>query len=136
MTLLFGQDQRVAEYVTRQVGCDAFCAPYTTIGVVNRCGEIIGGFVFNNWTGPNVEVSLAGRGAISKGALRAVAHYVFVQLKCRRATAHCKSHNMRAILQAERGGWKREGMHADWFYDDDAVSLGITRASCSWLVNP
>lgn len=122
----------MADFVIRTIGCDAFSPPYTTIGVVDRAGRIVGGWVFNGYTGPNVEVSLAGRGAIARGVLRAVAHYVFQQLGCRRATAHIKSRNVRALLQAERGGWRREGMHAGWFYDDDAVSLGITRETCRW----
>jgi RimJ/RimL family protein N-acetyltransferase len=109
-----------------------FQAPYTAIGWTDEAGAILGGAVFNNWNGANVELSLAGRGSISRQAFRDIARYVFGQLGCRRLTMHTKASNLRLILQAERNGFAREGMRKDFFPDDDAVSLVMLRSRCRW----
>ena len=124
--------ETVAHFVADRTGVDAFQAPYQAFGWANDAGEILGGAVFNNWNGANVELSVAGRGVVSRQAFKDIAEYCFGQLGLRRITMHTRASNIRLIDQAVRAGFAREGFRKGWFLDDDAVALVMLRTHCPW----
>lgn len=99
--------QRVAAYVARFAG-KPFSPPFVAFGV-ERDGEVIGGFVFNGYTGPSIEVSLAGRAVISREAWREVLRYVFVQCGCARLGMATPVTNRGACVLARKAGMVYEG---------------------------
>lgn len=124
--------ERVARWVAARCDVGQFQAPYTAFGWADEGGEIVGGCVWNNWNGANVELSLAGRGAVTRQAFRDMAEYAFRQIGVRRITMHTKARNHRLIDQAKRNGFAVEGYRKHFFPDDDAAALVLLRDHCRW----
>lgn len=114
-------DDRVARFVGARIGAIIY-PPFTCMGL-ERGGEIVAGAVFNCFTGPDVEVTVAGRGW-TRGFIRAVGAYVFQQLGCGRITV--TTEHEAVARMAERLGGKREGVLRDKFGTGrDGIVLGI-----------
>lgn len=114
--ILLGQDTAVAEYVGKIVGKPFHMdALKTTIGVTDPAGRLIGGYVFTGYTGPSIELSLAGKGVVLRGSWLAVLSYVFEQLGCVRLQVHTRRDNARARKQATRLGFRYEGTLRNYY---------------------
>lgn len=116
-------DERVAAFVGERVGAPII-PPFTAAGI-EREGAIIAGVVFNGWTGPDVDVTVAGRG-FTKGFLAEVGKYVFGQLGCLRMTIITEQPKIVRI--AERLGGQVEGLLRSHFgAGRDGFIVGILR---------
>lgn len=114
-------DERVALFVAGKTGT-RIIPPWTAMGIEHD-GEVIGGAVFNHFTGPDVHMSAAGRGW-TKGYLADVGQYLFGQLGCIRVTVITEQ--AKVVRQAERLGGKVEGLMRNHFGPDrDAFVVGI-----------
>jgi RimJ/RimL family protein N-acetyltransferase len=117
-------DDRVARFV-ESVTETNIIPPYTTLGI-ERDGQIVGGAVFNHFTGPDIHVSIAGHGW-TKGFIADVGAYVFDQLGCLRITAITEQASV--VKFAQRLGGEVEGLMRDHFgRGRDAFVVGILRA--------
>lgn len=118
-------DERVVWFVSAKVGT-RFYMPYTAMGV-ERDGAILGGAVFNCFTGPDVEMTVAGEArAFTRGFYRAVYRYLFGQLGCERVSITTES--LDVVRLAERLGAQVEGMKRNCFgRGRDAFLLGILK---------
>lgn len=117
-------DERVAKFVGERVGRIIF-PPFTSIGI-ERDGEIVGGAVFNCFTGNDIHVTIAGTG-FTKGFLAEVGDYVFAKLGCGRLTAITEQPSVVRI--AERLGGQVEGLMRDHFgQDQPAYVIGILKS--------
>lgn len=127
MRVLLGQDTAVSEYVGRIVGkpfnMDAL---KTTMGVTNTEGRLIGGYVFTGYTGPSIELSLAGKGVALRSTWLAVLSYVFDQLGCVRLQVHTRRDNARARKQASRLGFRYEGTMRRYYGDMGGLVYSLT----------
>ena len=85
--LLFNHDAVLTAWAGARLGIADF-RPCTTIGIA-REGVILAAAIYNNYRPPNVEVTFvtASPRWASKGAIRAMLRYPFVQLGCKRLTA-------------------------------------------------
>lgn len=106
--------------------------PYTTIGLEKQ-GKLVGGCLFNNFNGYDIELTIVGPGCLSTGLFRAVSSYVFSQLGCSRMTMTAQRKNAVHIRIAERLGFKVEGVTRGHFGADDGVILGMLRSECRFL---
>lgn len=122
--LLFGHDQSVAEWVALKVK-KQFHAPFTSIGVLNRDGTLIGGFVFNDFTGNSIEMSIAGKGVFSRSVWRGIINYVFDQLKCSRLQMHTNEKNKRVKKLAPRLGFMFEGKSRNFYGKEDGFVYSL-----------
>lgn len=124
--LLFGQDELVEEWVQGITG-KAFTPPFTTIGVVGSDGDFSGAFVFTGYNGDGVELSLAGRGVVTREAWRAVLHYVFEQLKCVRLQMHTSVRNKVVCRNLARLFPRQsfEGISRRFYGREDAVCYSL-----------
>jgi hypothetical protein len=115
----------VAEYVGRRTGA-TIIEPYTSLGVA-RQGEIIAGVVFNVWTGPDVQMTIAAEpGALSRAFLRRVGRYATDELGCIRATIETEQAHVAAM--ALRMGGRVEGVKRDLFGEGrDGTVIGILK---------
>lgn len=131
---MYGQDQAVAEWVAQRLGIP-IQPPYRAIGVENEQGEAIGGMVFNDWTGANVEITIFGPGALTRKTLRVALRYVFGELKALRLTARTKRDNgmMQAVLG--RLGFEREGVMRDYYGRGQHAVLYrlLPRQAAKWM---
>lgn len=116
-------DERIALFVGERVDT-VIVPPFTCMGI-ERGGEIIGGVVFNHFTGFDTHITVAGRGW-TKGFFAEVGHYVFDQLQCLRMTA--VTEQIEVVRLAERLGGEIEGMMRNHFGPGrDAYIVGMTR---------
>ena len=114
-------DDRVARFVGAQIGVIIY-PPFTCMGI-ERNGEIIAGAVFNCFTGPSIDVTVAGHGW-TQGFLSAVGDYVFRQLGCLRIEITTEQEKIARV--SERMGGKREGVLRNKFgRGRDGIVLGI-----------
>lgn len=113
----------VAEYVAGRIGT-VFEPPYTALGVAHE-GCVVAGVVFNCWTGPDVQLSIAAEpGALSRRFLRRCGLYVTKELGCIRSTVITEQ---RAVVRlVERMGGKVEGtLRSHFGRGRDGVVVGI-----------
>lgn len=122
MRLIFDCDEMVASWVGERLGVQ-IQPPYTAIGMTRDGMDLCAGAVFNDFTGSNVEMTVASIG-VSKGFVCAVARYVFGQLAVNRLSIKTKRSNKAVQRLAPRLGFKFEGISARYFGPtkaDDAI---------------
>lgn len=106
------EGETVAAWVAGKIG-RKFSPPYAAIGI-EAGGQILGGVVFNLWTGPNVHITGAGSPrAWTRIFLRRLAAYAFEELGCTRATF--TTENPEAVDFCRRLGAKHEGTMREAF---------------------
>jgi hypothetical protein len=127
MTLVFGQDDEVAAWAAEQLGYVPMVKPFVAIGVRDKSGAYSGALIFNGFSGRDIELTVVGRGAITRESFDAFASYVFGQLRCARVSAVISQQNVRALDVAEKFGFRREGVARKKFEDSDAVLLGLLK---------
>lgn len=134
VSLLFGQDEAVAQWVFARNG-GSIDAPFTAIGVV-RDGAIVGGVVYERFQGQkaSIEMHCAGeRGWLTKDRIKVFFMYPFGQLKCRTVVALSRRKNKAARKLIEGLGWRRPYRVPHYFPDDDLVIYSMTAKECRWL---
>lgn len=130
-SVLLGHDQAVADWVGRVTG-KPFHPPFVAIGTVDRNGALTGGYVFTGYNGDGIELSLAGRGVVSREGWRVVLDYVFDQLKCSRLQMHTSRKNKtvkRNLHELFPRGF--EGIARRFYGEDDAVCFALTKDDLS-----
>ncbi len=123
MKLVFGRDEDVANWVSKNLGFPIL-PPYTAIGVEDQDGNPCGGAVFNDWNGSNLEITICGPGAMKRGIIRGVFHYVFIQLGASRLTAKTKRSNKPMRKMLHKFDFKFEAILKRYYGvlpDDDAI---------------
>jgi hypothetical protein len=97
------------------------------IGTI-KAGQVVAAVAFSHWTGPDMELSVAGEpGSGSRRFLATVFGYVFQTAGCVRCTVKVRASNTRARGLATRLGFKREGIQRLWYGDEDALIFGLLR---------
>lgn len=117
-----------------------FTPPVTTFALVDE-DHIVGAVVFNDYNGSNIELSSVTDGPqpFGRGMLRAVFHYPFKQLGCRRVTAKTRSGDQRTRRLIRRLGFKPEGKMIAYYpetesaEEDDAMVYGMLQHQCRWI---
>ena len=124
--LLFGHDELVAEWVSKQPYGKPFHPPFTAFGVMAPDGSLRGGFVFTTYTGSSVNLSLAGRGVAQRSNWRAVLHYVFEQMGCSRMECHTAASNKIVRRNLPQLGFKFEGVARRLYGKEDGLCFSLT----------
>lgn len=127
MNLVFSRDDEVAAWVAERVG-SIIAKPYVGIGATRDGATFCTGVVFNNWNGHNIEITLASDGGLTRGVIRGIYHYLFVQSKAGRVTAHTRRSNKIMRRMLPRFGFIEESV-AKRFYGpnkrDDAFVFAL-----------
>lgn len=112
--LVFERHDQVADWVAGKVG-SLIAKPYVAIGATKDGKTLCAGAVFNNWNGHNIEITLASDGGITRGTIRGIYHYLFVQSKAGRVTARTQRSNkvMRSMLP--RFGFREEAVEHRYY---------------------
>ena len=134
--VLFGADAIVAEFVrVRLPILRPDFGPFSAIGVV-KDGVLLGGLVFHNYVGFNVELSVAFDSAAwcSRRTIRTLAAYPFLQMKVARCTAMTGIKNKKTRKLIEGLGGKLEGVHPKGLDGiQTLVSYGMLKENCRWI---
>lgn len=116
-------------YLETRLGCtlepDAqFIAHVEPYGVVG----------FERWNGDDVEMHYTGeRGFLTRGFLRSLARYVFVQLGCERVTGRIPADRPLAAALGKRLGFTHEGTLRRGHNGNDILIFGMLKEECRWL---
>jgi RimJ/RimL family protein N-acetyltransferase len=139
--VLFGADDMVKLIVMRGLGQmtdpEEF-GPSAALGIVRK-GKIIGGIVYNEFTGWSCAVTTyvdgkSGPGWCSPATLCTLYTYPFCQLNCTRIEALVSRQNRSTRRILKHMGWTEEGCHPLRYNGtDDAISYGMLRQNCRWL---
>jgi hypothetical protein len=118
-------DDRVAEYVGYKINRTIY-PPFVCIGM-ERQGRIVSGVVFNCYTGPDIEATVAAdHGGISRRLLRCLGLYAFDYQGCSRVSLTTESAEVANL--ALRVGASVEGYREEFFGPGRAaILLGILR---------
>jgi RimJ/RimL family protein N-acetyltransferase len=132
--LLFDHDVALARWAGARLGIAGF-DPCRAIGVTHQ-GEIVAAAIYNNYRPPDIEITFVTSSPhwASRGAIRAIMRYPFVQLRCKRLTAVTSAQNASARAFLVRLGFRQEGLHPDALPTGDAVSHGLlARDAAKWI---
>lgn len=136
MRLVLGDDATVASWTEARLGI-RLIPPFVAFGIVDDEGVLCGSIVFNGYNGSNIEASVFGTACAQRRFLRAVMHYVFVQLKCLRLTCRTKRSNKTVSRQLTRLGFKYEGTLKNYFgpdRGDDAILYALfPKDAARWI---
>ena len=114
MRLVFGQDDLVARYVSDNLGV-VISPPLTAIGATRDGQTLCAGAVFTDWNGSNLDIHLYGDGAITRGCVRGIYHYAFVQCGANRLTAVTRRTNHKMKKHLPKLGFQFEGLSKRFF---------------------
>lgn len=135
-TTIYGQDDRVVDFVTSRVDDLEFAGKINTLGVESN-GELIAGVVFESYTGSSISIHVAaleGKLWLSREFLFRVFAYPFLQLECNRVTGLVRADNERAQKLDEHLGFVREGVMRRGATDGtDYIIYGMLKEECRWL---
>lgn len=124
----------VVEWVASRTGEHGNYGAATGIGV-EKDGQIIGGVVYNEWNGVNVNMHVAAEDKrwLSKTALWYFFDYPFNQLKVKRITGLVGEGNEHARQFDEKVGFVEETRLKGAHPTGDMIVYVMWRNTCRWL---
>jgi hypothetical protein len=128
----------LVEYLSIQIGTDqenlVGKMPYEVVAVV-RNGRGMGAVLYTNYRGTSIEMAWAGElGWITRGDLRAIFAYPFIQLGVLRAQGVVKRSNNASRHFAARIGCREAGvLENEYGPGQDGILYTITPARCRWI---
>lgn len=126
MMLLRDEPEIVSAFVAGQTG-DQYTDVMRALGILSQEGRIIGGVLLTNYTGFGVELTLAGRGCISRSAWQAIGDMAFGELGCERISVTTRKSNKRVCRLAPRLKFKFEGVARRYYGKEDGVMFSLLR---------
>lgn len=132
--LIYGHDKALAAWAGKRLGIEF--EKFTAIGVAHK-NEIVAAAIFNNYHPPSIQVTFvtASPRWASRGAIRAILSYPFIDLQCSRVTAITEAKNQPARAFLCRLGFRQEGYHPQALPSGDAVTYGLlARNARRWVL--
>lgn len=126
MIFLTGENDIVSAFVSSKTG-DQYVDVMRTLGVLTPEGRIVGGIVLTNYTGHGIELSIAGKGCVSRGAWQAIGDIVFRELGCRRLSVTTRRSNKRVCKLAPRFQFRFEGIARRFYGNEDGIVFSLLR---------
>jgi RimJ/RimL family protein N-acetyltransferase len=107
-----------------------FYPPYTVIGIEKQ-GRIVGGWLFNDYNGYNVDITVALDTSLTPGMLKAVKAYLFEKMRVCRVTGRCRESNAKSALMMRRLGFVWEGRQPFYYGKESSSIYGYTHGQHS-----
>lgn len=126
MMLLRNEPEIVSAFVAGQTG-DQYCDVMRALGILSGEGRIVGGVLLTNFTGYGVEMTLAGKGCISRGAWQAIGDMAFGELGCQRISVTTRRSNKRVCKLVPRLKFKFEGVARRFYGKEDGIVFSLLR---------
>ena len=127
-------DQHILEWASDVIGFP-FRDDAKVIGA-SFDGDLRAVVVYDGFSECDCNMHIASDGSarwLSRGFLRAVFAYPFIQLGLRRVTGLVPAKNERALNFDLRLGFEHEGLCRDALPDDDIIVLGMRRSVCPYI---
>jgi RimJ/RimL family protein N-acetyltransferase len=126
--------ERALQYVSDKLDYHPF-GPVTAIGI-ERNGQVVAGAVFGFYTGTDIEITIAAEPRyFTRGFMRAMAHYVYQQSGCIRASFMTELPHVVTVLR--KAGAAIEGVKRNAYGPGrDGVMLGLLKEEWHAFENP
>lgn len=125
-------------YLASKVGVTPFDLvghmPFEVVSVT-RVGRPMGAIMYLNYRGTSIEMIGAGEpGWLTRGSLRAMFGYPFLQLKCWTVIVNVKRSNVKSRKLVQKLGFVELGViESGPSKSDDVILYKMTRDRCIWL---
>lgn len=136
MRILTGIDEYVARWVIARLGAGEIPAPpYSAVGFADESG-LRCGVIYHEYRKIDIRIVMAADSPkwATRGTIRNILAYPFLQLGCRRVTAVIAKKNKRSRRLVEGVGFVLEGGLRRAMGDGDMACLyGMLAEECRWL---
>ena len=124
--------------ISKELGIAYDPSIHTVLSRVNSQGELMGGFLFTDYTGKSITVHMQGFLPMwmSRSMLWVLFDYPFIQLGVKKLLAPISSGNFVTLSIAYRLGFHMAACVADVYKDGDLVLLETTSSQCRWMKRP
>lgn len=112
-------------WVSKRLGV-RFALDAVGFALTDANGTIVGGAVFDRYSGPDIEAHVVGSGFWPRAFLRRLGQYAFDECGVTRVTLHTRSDNARAIRVLDKLA-TREGVKRRGYGDADTMIYGILK---------
>lgn len=106
--LLFDCDEHVARWLFNYLQCRHYTYD-RAIGLLDKDGNLLGAVLFQNWNGPNIELSYYGKSTLTLGVTRCLARYILSEFDPARLTLITSKRNRQLMRALQRLGFRLEG---------------------------
>jgi len=132
--IFYGDSARVKEWMTQKLAHPLQGECHTTIALIEN-DEIRGAAWLEGYNGASVSIHVAGaeKGWATREYLRAVFHYVFNVLKCKKLLGTVLESNLAARRFDEGLGFKMEAFIKDVALDGGLIIYSMTPETCKYL---
>lgn len=133
--LIYDEDERILPWAAKIIGINRFRSDAKTIGI-ERDGELQGCVVYDTFSEGECHMHVASINDgkwMTRGFLRAVFAYPFIQCGFLRVTVPIAEINKKARVFVLNLGFKQEGYHANGVKDGAYITHGMARDSCRWI---
>jgi hypothetical protein len=125
--------EEVAKWIKAECGLEPV-PPFTACGIVNSEGQLCGAWVWSEYTGHNVELSVYAPGCLTRHILKEGFSYAFNQIGVSRITQRIPMSNKRIGSILMRCGFVFEGILRRFYgADEDAAIYGLIKEECRFL---
>lgn len=123
--LLVDNDQAVADWTYQHY--HIYPQPVDkALGIIDRAGNLVGGILFQNFNGINVELSYYGPSTITLGICRIIARIAISHFNAGRLTVVTSRRNKRLIRGLIKIGFRLEGMQRCFYgHVDNKKNAGV-----------
>ena len=133
--LVYDEDERILPWAAKIIGINGFRSDAKAIGL-ERDGELEGCVVFDTFSVDECHMhvaSISNGKWMTRGFLRAVFAYPFIQCGFLRVTVPVAEANKRARVFVMNLGFKLEGYHSNGIEGGAYLTHGMTRFACRWI---
>lgn len=105
------------------------------ISRVDAEGELLGGVIFQAYTGASIHVHMAGfrDNWCNRDLIWCIFHYAFDQLECKKVFGQVSEANVKALEIDLKLGFKIVAKVDDVFPEGACLVLAMSREDCRWL---
>jgi RimJ/RimL family protein N-acetyltransferase len=129
MNLVFGDDQRIADWASKVSGSPLRNWNYA-VGIIDRTGLLVGAISLHDMNGSNVEFCWYGKHSASLSVVRGMLNFCFNKLKVNRVMAKTPRQNKMVLKHLPRYGFRFEGVMKRYYGPTkrlDGIVFGLLR---------
>lgn len=124
--IIVGRYDGIVAWIKNQINaqCEGL---YTTIGVLDENGTLLGGGMLHNWTRYDMELTYFGQETMSRRVFQKIAG-ALEEADCHRLTIRVPRGQRKTLVSLPRLGFKYEGTQRRFYGPrkaDDAIAFGI-----------
>jgi RimJ/RimL family protein N-acetyltransferase len=116
--LLFECDDAVASWLFAKLQRPVYTYD-RAVGLLDSNSKMVGAVIFQNWNGPNIEISYYGKNTMTLGVIRYLARYTLDTFDPARLTAITSKRNRQFMKALQKLGFRVEGAQRCYYGKQD-----------------